>query len=76
MSIMYCEKHDRKWDSDRLGFCPLCENEPSKLEEALDQEIKWCCANRDTSGKDKSFEDGFIAGLKQAGILCRSILRV
>ena len=27
MSIMYCEKHDRRWDSDWLEECPLCENE-------------------------------------------------
>ena len=28
MSIIYCEKHDRRWDSDRLDMCPVCENEP------------------------------------------------
>lgn len=28
MSIMYCEKHDRRWDSDKLDECPECENEP------------------------------------------------
>ena len=27
MSIIYCDKHDRKWDSDKLYECPLCENE-------------------------------------------------
>lgn len=27
MSIMYCEKHDRRWDSDFLEECPICENE-------------------------------------------------
>ena len=27
MSIMYCEKHDTRWDSDKLEDCPLCENE-------------------------------------------------
>ena len=26
MSIIYCEAHDRRWDSDRLEVCPLCEN--------------------------------------------------
>ena len=30
MSIIYCEKHDRRWDSDRLEMCPVCENEPEK----------------------------------------------
>ncbi len=25
MSIIYCEKHDRKWDSDFLESCPRCE---------------------------------------------------
>ena len=30
MSIMYCEKHDRRWDSDKLDDCPLCENEEWK----------------------------------------------
>jgi len=29
MSIIYCEKHDRRWDSDWLSECPLCENEPA-----------------------------------------------
>lgn len=28
MSMIYCEKHHRQWDSDRLDFCPDCENEP------------------------------------------------
>lgn len=28
MSIIYCEKHDRRWDSDKLDECPQCENEP------------------------------------------------
>ncbi len=27
MSIIYCEKHSRKWDSDFLDDCPSCENE-------------------------------------------------
>lgn len=30
MSIIYCEKHDRRWDSDRLEECPECENEPKE----------------------------------------------
>lgn len=29
MSIIYCEKHDQRWDSDKLEECPLCENEPA-----------------------------------------------
>ena len=28
MSIIYCEKHDRKWDSDFKEDCPMCENDP------------------------------------------------
>ena len=28
MSIMYCEKHNRRWDSDKLDDCPTCEDEP------------------------------------------------
>ena len=31
MSIIYCGKHDRRWDSDELEECPLCENEPSLI---------------------------------------------
>jgi hypothetical protein len=27
MSIIYCEKHDRRWDSDFLMECPGCECE-------------------------------------------------
>lgn len=30
MSIIYCEKHDRRWDSDYLEMCPLCECEPEE----------------------------------------------
>ena len=29
MSIIYCEKHDRQWDSDKLEECPQCEQEPT-----------------------------------------------
>jgi len=36
MSIIFCEKHDRKWDSDYLEECPLCENEESTREEDVD----------------------------------------
>lgn len=25
MSIIYCEKHDRKWDSDFKSSCPVCD---------------------------------------------------
>ena len=28
MSMMYCEKHHRQWDSDKLDECPECEHEP------------------------------------------------
>lgn len=36
MSIIYCEKHDRKWDSDSLSECPLCENEPEEITHGID----------------------------------------
>lgn len=26
MSIIYCERHDRRWDSDKLEECPSCES--------------------------------------------------
>lgn len=26
MSIIYCDKHDLKWDSDFKSECPACEN--------------------------------------------------
>lgn len=31
MSIIYCEVHGRKWDSDFIGMCPSCENEPEDI---------------------------------------------
>ena len=31
MSIILCPKHERKWDSDKLDECPLCENELSEV---------------------------------------------
>ena len=36
MSIIYCEQHDLKWDSDRKDECPACENEPP-LEEQMNK---------------------------------------
>ena len=27
MSIIYCERHDLKWDSDFKDECPACEND-------------------------------------------------
>lgn len=27
MSIMYCDRHDRRWDSDYLEECPRCLDE-------------------------------------------------
>lgn len=41
MSIMYCEKHDRRWDSDNLDECPDCEHEPN---------CPLCGASQDTAG--------------------------
>lgn len=34
------------------------------MKEVIEQEIKWCEENRGMNSKE--FEDGFIAGLKQA----------
>ena len=28
MSIIYCEKHDIRWDSDFKEQCPQCESDP------------------------------------------------
>ena len=53
MSIMYCEKHDRKWDSDKLDECPLCENseiEPSAM--AADKGWKYETAPMQGFGDD------------------------
>ena len=33
MSIIYCEKHDLKWDSDFKPECPACENEAETAQE-------------------------------------------
>ena len=37
MSIIYCEKHDRRWDSDKLEECPLCENEHPSSSDAQEK---------------------------------------
>lgn len=34
MSILYCERHDRRWDSDLREACPRCEDGPEKILEA------------------------------------------
>ena len=33
MSIIYCEKHSIRWDSDRKEGCPECLNEPEFIRE-------------------------------------------
>ena len=33
MSIIFCDKHSVKWDSDKLDECPKCENEPEEKKE-------------------------------------------
>ncbi len=35
MSIIYCERHDLKWDSDRKDECPACENEPPQMNKSV-----------------------------------------
>ena len=43
MSIIRCEQHDRNWDSDKVGECPLCENEhPEEMK--TDLEMTRLCA--------------------------------
>jgi len=32
MSIMYCYRHDRHWDSDKYENCPECEEEECECE--------------------------------------------
>ena len=32
MSIIYCETHDMRWDSDKLESCPQCESAPQVAE--------------------------------------------
>lgn len=34
MSIIYCERHDLRWDSDYKSECPMCEAEPTPEEAA------------------------------------------
>lgn len=38
MSIIYCDKHHAKWDSDKLDACPWCENDSSA---ALSENMKF-----------------------------------
>ena len=38
MSIQYCEKHDRRFDTDFLDTCPLCEQE---VIDFLDSREEW-----------------------------------
>ena len=33
MSIIYCEQHNLKWDSDLKDECPACENEHPQISE-------------------------------------------
>lgn len=62
MSIIYCEKHDRKWDSDKLIDCPICENTP-----ALPRLIL-----RDEDG-DTPFSDTAQEGIARAAALANNI---
>ncbi len=46
------------------GICAECLTPPT-----IEQEVEWCENNKGGSGKGEAFEDGFIAGLKQAKFL-------
>ncbi len=43
------------------------------MKDVIKQEIKWCKNNLGTSGKSPAFEEGFIAGLRQALFLAVQI---
>ena len=55
MSIIYCEKHDRRWDSDFLMECPACENEPAEEEPRLFDILLQ--RDRELTAKTVSFQD-------------------
>ena len=71
MSIIYCEKHNRRWDSDNLQECPDCENEV-------------CCADCGLRyGDEHGFPDLVVPddvwkiispGGHEGGLLCPSCL--
>lgn len=39
MSMIYCDKHDLKWDSDHKSECPQCDADPVVLRADLDCKI-------------------------------------
>lgn len=44
--------------------------------DVLNGEIEWCRKNRGKSGRPKAFEQGFIAGLRQAKMLAKKAKRL
>lgn len=48
--------------------CPDCRGAGCVEVAWLQAEIEWCESNRGKSGKSADFEDGFIAGLRQANL--------
>ena len=62
MSIIYCDKHDRKWDSDKLDICPVCETEPEETTSELEREL--------AAGKRALADDAVVMALVKELGLC------
>ena len=73
MSIIYCEKHDRRWDSDRLDMCPVCENEPVDEVSEREEFIEWWAAQSTGLGEVYRFTvwNAWLAGITAAHKACK-----
>ena len=63
MSIIYCERHDLRWDSDLKDECPACENEHPQMNKSVLQtafDIVKACPG---TGRMTSAQRMFLAGM-------------
>ena len=66
MSIIYCEKHSIRWDSNRVEACSVCANEPEPTSKS---QFKRMTAQGYMSEMERKFADAIIAMVEAGWLL-------
>ena len=75
MSIIYCELHDLRWDSDRKDECPACENEPPLEEQMNKSDLITDARNQITLAKINLMDNREMAALDNLRSVTLQIVR-
>ena len=63
MSIICCERHDLRWDSDLKDECPACENEHPQMNKSVLQTVFDIVEACPGTGKMTSAQRVLLAGM-------------